>query len=283
MDDEIRKMVAETRGELAVLLAALPAEEWDGPTLCAGWRVREAVAHITMPFRYSGRKFMLELAKSRGNFNAMADRLARRDAAIRSAAELTAAVADNVDHPWKPPGGGFTGALSHDVIHGLDIAVPCGVPWVIPPERLRHVLPASLTERSVKFFRADLAGVEFRASDMDWTLGSGSPLEGAAQDLLLAICGRRLPAGRLKGAPSSRFTSLAGLADGAAGGDLVQPALQDRAGRPLLGQRVELGRLVDGVRGVPALLVQAGPERLDVIRRGETRDVADHRGRGGLM
>jgi hypothetical protein len=41
---------------------------------------------------------------------------------------------------------------------------------------------------------------------MDWTLGSGAPLTGTAQDLLLAICGRQLPPGRLTGDPAARFT-----------------------------------------------------------------------------
>ena len=64
--DTIRDMIAAQRAELAEVLAGLPAPGWDEPTLCAGWRVREVVAHITMPFRFTGRRFALELAKSRG-------------------------------------------------------------------------------------------------------------------------------------------------------------------------------------------------------------------------
>jgi uncharacterized protein (TIGR03083 family) len=205
--DTIRDMIAAQRAELAEVLAALPESGWDEPSLCAGWRVREVVAHITMPFRYGRGRFALELAKSRGRFNEMADRLARRDALVMSSADLAAAVRSNIGHPWKPPGGGYTGALSHDLIHGLDITVPLGlaVPPV-PEERLRPVLPASLDDRSVKFFGVDLDGIELRASDMDWSLGSGVPLEGAAADLLLVLSGRRLPAGRLTGEPSARFT-----------------------------------------------------------------------------
>jgi uncharacterized protein (TIGR03083 family) len=204
--DDIRDMIAAQRAELADLLGELPAPRWDEPSLCAGWRVREVVAHVTMPFRYGGRRFMLELLKSRGRFNEMADRLARRDAADLSPADLTEAVRSNVGHPWQPPGGGFAGALAHDVIHGLDIAVPLGSVWPIPEERLRLVLPASTADKSVRFFGTDLAGIEFRATDMDWALGSGTPLTGTAQELLLAICGRKLPAGRLEGEPSARFT-----------------------------------------------------------------------------
>ncbi|MFJ1567403.1 hypothetical protein ACIOG8_24850 [Streptomyces erythrochromogenes] len=39
--------------------------------------------------------------------------------------------------------------------------------------------------------------------------GSGSPVHGAAQDLLLLAFGRRLPPGRLRGEPSHRFTATA--------------------------------------------------------------------------
>jgi uncharacterized protein (TIGR03083 family) len=87
--DTIRDMIAGQRGELAAVLAGLPPGGWDEPTLCAGWRVREVVAHITMPFRYSSRHVILELAKSRRRFNDMADRLARRDAARMSRAVVT--------------------------------------------------------------------------------------------------------------------------------------------------------------------------------------------------
>ena len=57
----------------------------------------------------------------------MSDRCARRDAAALSSAELTEALASNANHPWKPPGGGHIGALTHDVIHGLDITEALGL------------------------------------------------------------------------------------------------------------------------------------------------------------
>jgi uncharacterized protein (TIGR03083 family) len=204
--DTIQDMIAAQRGELAAVLTGLPDGGWDEPTLCAGWRVREVVAHVTMPFRYSGPRFAFELTRSRGRFNQMADRLARRDAARMSPAALAEAVTSNIGHPWRPPGGGFEGALAHDMIHGLDITVPLGVDLPVPEERLRRVLPASTTDQKVRFFGVDLAGIEFRACDLDWTLGSGTPLTGAAADLLLALCGRKLPPGRLAGEAAGRFT-----------------------------------------------------------------------------
>jgi uncharacterized protein (TIGR03083 family) len=203
---EIRQAIAAERGDLADVLDGLPAAQWDAPTLCAGWRVREVVAHMTMPFRYSTPRFAFELAKAGGNFNRMADRCARRDAALLSSGDLAAVLRDNVNHPWKPPGGGFHGALSHDVIHGLDITVPLGIDRRVPELRLRIVLD-SLGPRGIRHFGVDLDGIQLRADDLDWTFGAGAPLSGAAQDLLLVVCGRRVPTGRLRGTLSQRFTA----------------------------------------------------------------------------
>jgi uncharacterized protein (TIGR03083 family) len=188
--DGIRDMIAAQRGELAQVLAGLPAASWDFPTLCDGWRVREVVAHITMPFRYSRSRFMLELAKSRGRFNEMADRCARRDAAALSVSELAEAVRSNVNHPWRPPGGGYLGALTHDVIHSLDITEALGLSLRVPAERLAVVMPNLVTPQSLKFFGVDLSGVQLRATDTGWTFGAGKPVTGTAQDIALRLCGR---------------------------------------------------------------------------------------------
>lgn len=202
---DIRREIAGERRELADLLDSLSADQWDAPTLCTGWRVREVVAHLTTPYRYGVPRLLLDLARARGDVNRMADRCARRDAAVLSPGELTATLRDNAEHPWRPPGAGYAGALSHDVIHGMDVAVPLGVDRRVPLDRLRLILDAT-TSRQVAYFGVDLAGVQLRADDLDWTFGSGAPLTGNAQDLLLVLCGRTLPPGRLHGEPSHRFT-----------------------------------------------------------------------------
>ncbi len=206
-DTDLHEEIAAQRTMLADLLDSLPAGSWDAPTLCAGWRVREVVAHITMPFRYSMPKFLAELARNRGNFNAMADRCARRDAAALTAAGLAAAVRDNIRHPWQPPGGGLQGALTHDVIHGLDFTVPLGLDQPVPGHRLRLVLDIITSPGTLEQFGANLDGIQLRADDLDWSFGSGTPVSGQAQDLLLALAGRKLPAGRLRGSENLRFSS----------------------------------------------------------------------------
>lgn len=198
--------VQAERTEQADLLATLTPEQWNAPTLCEGWRVREVIAHTTMPYRMSTGRFLLEMAKARGNFNRMADRSARRDTAAMPPEQLLATLRDNITHPWTPPGGGRQGALSHDVIHGLDITVALGLDRRPPPERVALVL-AALRPKNMAFFGTDLTGVRLQATDLEWSYGTGTPLRGRAQDLLLVICGRRLPAGRLTGDEASRFSA----------------------------------------------------------------------------
>jgi uncharacterized protein (TIGR03083 family) len=205
---DITRLIAGERRDLAAVLAGLPAQAWDSPTLCAGWRVREVVAHITMPFRYRPARFAAEMIRSRGSFSRMADRCARRDGTAPPS-QLAAALRDNEDHPWKPPGGGYQGALTHDVIHGLDITVALGLRRRVPPDRLAIVLDGISAARSVRFFGTDLAGVQLRADDLDWSFGSGEPVSGSAQDLALVVAGRKLPPGQLRGGPSGRFTRVA--------------------------------------------------------------------------
>ncbi len=206
-ESEVRKAIAAERRDLADVLAGLPERRWDEPTLCAGWRVREVVAHMTMPFHYSTARFVIEMLRSRGNFARMADRCARRDAAALSSGELTALLRDNADFAWKPPGGGFEGALTHEVIHGLDFTLPLGLDRHVPEDRLRIVLGGFEAAKSLKFFGVDIQGIELRADDVDWSIGEGTPVYGAAQDLILVLCGRKLPEGRLRGEPSHRFVA----------------------------------------------------------------------------
>jgi uncharacterized protein (TIGR03083 family) len=204
MTTDIRAAITAERTDLADLLATLSRAQWDTPSLCDGWRVREVVAHITMPFRLSPVRFLFDLARAGGRFNRMADRSARRDADRLSHSQLLSCLRDNVSHPWKPPGGGYAGALSHDVVHGLDITVALGLDRRVPVERLELVF-AGMTPRSVAFFGTDLTGVRLEATDLDWHHGTGTPVRGTAQDLLLVLCGRRLPAGHLNGDAAERY------------------------------------------------------------------------------
>src|SRR5258708_17771253 len=142
---ELAEKIAAQRREVAETVGSAAAASGEAQSVCTRWGVRDVAATLTMPFRYSTARFAAEMIRSGGRFTAMADRCARRDAAAMAPAELAAALGDNAEHPWKPPGGGLVGALTHDVIHGLDIIVALDIGRHVPAERLRIVL-ANVTE-----------------------------------------------------------------------------------------------------------------------------------------
>ncbi|MFD3682894.1 maleylpyruvate isomerase family mycothiol-dependent enzyme [Streptomyces sp. NPDC058613] len=196
----IAAAAAAERRDMADLLDGLDPAQWDAPSLCSGWRVREVAAHLSLGFRTSLPGFAAELLRARGSLHGMTDRTARRDAAAFTPHELAALLREHADHPWKPPAGGPAGALAHDVVHGLDITTALGHPRRVPEDRLRLLLDA-VTPRGLRFFGVDLAGIRLCADDLDWSLGEGDPVYGDAQDLLSVLFGRRLPRGRLHGGP----------------------------------------------------------------------------------
>jgi uncharacterized protein (TIGR03083 family) len=199
-DADLQPAVAAEFLALADLLGAASDAQWDTPSLCAGWRVREVIAHMTMAARYSEEEFMAELRACEFDFGRLSNKLASRDAEL-PAAELVAGLRADVMHHWRPPGGGYHGALNHVVIHGLDVTVPLSAPRRSPDETIRVVLD-DLTEGGVQqHFGTGISGRRLVATDLDWSYGSGPELRGAAEDLALVMCGRTVPDGRLQGAP----------------------------------------------------------------------------------
>ncbi|OHV36124.1 hypothetical protein BCD49_20810 [Pseudofrankia sp. EUN1h] len=199
-DGNLQLLVADGYLTLADLLGSVPEEAWETPSLCAGWRVREVVAHLTMAARYSPDAFLAELRVRDFDFPRLSDELAGRDAALPTA-ELVANLRSDVMRHWTPPGGGSLGALTHVVIHGLDVTVPLDVPRRFPDEAMAVVLDALAKDGGSRHFGVDAAGRSLSATDLDWSSGAGPPLRGPAEDLALVLSGRRLPHSRLAGQP----------------------------------------------------------------------------------
>jgi hypothetical protein len=104
-------------------------------------------------------------------------------------------------------GGGLPGALTHDVVHGLDITIPLGIEHPVSEPALRVVLDNATGPLNQKHFGIDLTGIRLEADDLDWAYGDGEPLRGAARHVLMVLMDRRLPAGALIGAATGRFTT----------------------------------------------------------------------------
>jgi uncharacterized protein (TIGR03083 family) len=202
-DTDLQPVVAAELVSLADLLAAASDAQWDTPSLCQGWRVREVIAHMTMAARYSEPEFMAELQRCDFDFTRLSNEVAGRDAGL-PAGELVANLRSDVMRHWAPPGGGYHGALNHVVIHGLDVTVPLGVPRRPPDHTIRVVLDDLAQGGGHAHFGTVLDGRRLEACDLDWSYGTGPVLRGAAEDLALAMCARAVPGGRLDGEPLDR-------------------------------------------------------------------------------
>ena len=164
--------VKEELLHLADLLDGSPDEVWESASLCEGWRIREVVAHMTMPARYSDDAFMAELAAAGGDFTRVSDMIAARDGLL-PASTLVAGLRSQVLHEWQPPGGGAAGALTHCVIHGLDITEALGWDRTVPVDRIGRVLRSVAPVDGPNLFGTDLAGIELQADDIEWSFRFG--------------------------------------------------------------------------------------------------------------
>jgi uncharacterized protein (TIGR03083 family) len=190
---DLQTWVAPTFEGLADMLGSAPAETWDAPTLCEKWQVRNVVAHVAMPVRLTPELFGAEMAAAGGDFGVLSDTVALRDGALPIADQLDALRSPQL-HAWQPPGGGAAGALTHAVVHSLDVTVALDRPAVAPTEAVLAVLD-QLTAAEGAWFGVDLTGVRLEAADTDWSWGSGNVVRADSGQLVALLSGRTLPDG----------------------------------------------------------------------------------------
>jgi uncharacterized protein (TIGR03083 family) len=180
-----KAMARAERAEFADFLATLTPEEWDGPTLCSEWTVRDVVAHMFSYEDLSPFALVRRLAKGAGGANA-AGVAELRD---HTPDELIALARGHLDPKGLTAGFGGRIALTDGTIHHQDIRRPLGRPREIPADRLRVVLDFAKGAPTLQA-KPRVRGLTFRATDLDWQTGDGPLVEGPAESLLMAIAGR---------------------------------------------------------------------------------------------
>ena len=186
--------VAPTYKGLADLLTDAADDTWDAPSLCEKWLVRHVIAHVTMPARLTPEQFGAEMATAGGDFTTLSNTVATRDASL-PVADLLGKLRSPRLHAWQPPGGGAAGALSHAVIHSLDVTVALDRPPVAPTDAATAVLE-QLTAAGGTWFGVDLTDVRLEAIDTGWSWGSGQLVRADSGRLVALLSGRTLPDGR---------------------------------------------------------------------------------------
>lgn len=185
---DVLRLAQEERTDLAELLAGLPAEQWDAPTLCTGWRVRDVAAHVVSYDRLGLPGLVCRFARG-GFIPPRVNEIGVRDHAHLSPGEILALFADRLRPAGLTAGFGGRIGLVDALIHHQDIRRSLGLPREVPVERLAAALPFARVAPPIRAF-ARVRGVRLVATDLDWTSGSGPIVEGPAEPLLMAMAGR---------------------------------------------------------------------------------------------
>ena len=210
-DDVWRAIDAERLG-LACLLDTLTIEQWESPSLCVGWRVRDVAAHLTLA-QTGVPAAAMALLRARGNLDRMIHDTAVRQARLpveRYPALLRAMVGSRK----KAPGVSCLEPLIDVLVHGQDIAIPLGRSRPMPP-----AAAAAASDRvwpSLFPWRAErkLGGFRLAATDCDWSGGDGLLVEGPIGAILLLLTGRRAGLVQLSGPGVLELVAGAGAGTG---------------------------------------------------------------------
>ena len=183
------EMARDEREEFASFLDGLTPEQWNSPTLCEMWTVRDVAIHTVSYDELSAAGLVARFLKGRLNTDRI-NAIGVADYADRAPEQITAMIRAHAE----PHGltGGFGGkiALTDGMIHQQDIRRSIGILRTIDPERLRTALDFARFAPTIRgAWRA--RGVRLVASDLDWSHGTGPEVRGTGEALLMAMAGRR--------------------------------------------------------------------------------------------
>ena len=197
---EIWHSIHRQRLAVVELLEQLRPEEWDRPSLCDGWTVRDVAAHLTLQELNLAAVVRLVWRRPSSvprGIGAITREAARDEARRRSPAQLVAGIESMVGSRRHNIGVTCRETMIDILVHGMDIAVPLDRPLVIPQDAAAEAATRSWTAPLLGypfFARRRFREYELQADDIAWTSGTGFPVRGPVHALLLLITGRRAAA-----------------------------------------------------------------------------------------
>ncbi len=184
----LRALAREERTDLAAFLETLSPEDWETPSLCEGWRIRDVIAHAISFDEIGLRGHVERFARGRLNPNRI-NAIGHAEYAGCEPEELIAILRRNLDPSGFPAAFGGMIGFADGLIHHQDIRRPLGRPREIPAERLRPALSVALFA-PVLLGVLRVRGLRVEATDLDWSFGRGPVVRGPGEALLLTIAGR---------------------------------------------------------------------------------------------
>jgi uncharacterized protein (TIGR03083 family) len=195
--DEVWRTIDQQRAELADLMETFTEADWEAPSLCEGWRVREVAAHLTLA-QMGLLPALGEVVRARGSFNAMI-----RDTALRQGerpvSDYPVLLRAMVGSRKKAPFISDLEPMIDVLVHGQDMVVPLGRTREMP---LEAAATAAQRVWSMGFpfgAKKRLRGFTLAATDHPWTVGTGPVVEGTVGTLLMLVAGRHVVLPELSG------------------------------------------------------------------------------------
>jgi uncharacterized protein (TIGR03083 family) len=200
---DIWTRIREERQALADLLPTLSNEQWETPSLCDGWSVRDVVAHlISVHERETWPTFFAilqnRLSVDRYNANSM-----RRIGAV-SDKTLIARYDTTVEMQTKP----FIPTqfvLAESLIHNEDIFKALDSERVVPIETVLLIAQLYRSIGMARKWKRKSAHIKLVATDADWTYGNGDEARGPLLSIVMLLAGRNVVSRDLEGAGAERL------------------------------------------------------------------------------
>ncbi|WP_298885889.1 maleylpyruvate isomerase family mycothiol-dependent enzyme [uncultured Serinicoccus sp.] len=190
MDDQYWSTVRTMRMEFADFLDTLSAQQWDAASLCAGWRVRDVVGHVSVVPRVTARQMLAVAPRARFDINGI-NMLIGIQEGQRDPQELVALLrrhaADRIpSRPVPDP----RNLLFDLIVHGQDVARPLGRDLPVAAAQAQQGLERVWAMGWRFRARTRLGGLSLRATDTHWAAGTGPEVTGSTLALLLLATGR---------------------------------------------------------------------------------------------
>ena len=184
-------MIHAERKALAATIEELTAEQWDSPSLCAGWSVGFLAAHVLAGAEQTTGRFLGGMVTTGFRFNALMEREARSRAQLsrQQIADRLRQRTTTTNHPPAP----VLAMLGEVVVHGEDIRRPAGLPGTVADDAANACLQMYTKASFPVGGKKRIGGLRLVATDTGWSYGAGPEVSGPALSLLLAMTGR--PAG----------------------------------------------------------------------------------------
>ena len=186
------------RRSLLTTFEQLDEDQWSAGSLCAGWTIREILAHLVLAARPPARRYVVAVARARGSFDQANHALATADAK-RPVVELLSDYRSVLEYRFSPPGWPPAAPLSDILLHSLDVRIPLGLETEQPAADYEPVLQLLFGRAGRSFTRAGRPSVRWTATDHGWSHGDGRTVRGTMADLALTAAGRDARLDRLDG------------------------------------------------------------------------------------